>query len=145
MFRSLIRVYSKTTVKKRCVVSRLWTVAFFSYFDVNQQINKAISDMHKDGKPSDELIMDFYYSLTPDFDVPDGVEIMNPFENHSTAEAANRFYQRFYHDRRPRIFLFGINPGRFGAGVTGVPFTDPIRLQEVCGIENVFDIMMIKN
>jgi hypothetical protein len=114
-------------------------VAFFSYFDVNQQINKAISDMHKDGKPSDELIMDFYYSLTPDFDVPDGVEIMNPFENHSTAEAANRFYQRFYHDRRPRIFLFGINPGRFGAGVTGVPFTDPIRLQEVCGIENVFD------
>ncbi|HKJ46178.1 MAG TPA: uracil-DNA glycosylase family protein [Balneolales bacterium] len=95
--------------------------------------------MHRENATSDELIMDFYYSLNPDFEVPEDVEIMNPFEDPSTADAARRFYKRFYHDKRPRIFLFGINPGRFGAGVTGVPFTDPIRLQEICGIENVFD------
>jgi hypothetical protein len=26
----------------------------------------------------------------------------------------------------------GINPGRFGAGVTGIPFTDTKRLEEKC-------------
>ena len=38
-----------------------------------------------------------------------------------------------------RHLLLGINPGRFGGGVTGIPFTDPIRLQNVCGIENNFE------
>lgn len=33
----------------------------------------------------------------------------------------------------------GINPGRFGAGVTGIGFTDPIRLEEDCGISNDFE------
>ena len=30
--------------------------------------------------------------------------------------------------------IVGINPGRLGAGVTGVPFTDSYRLLEKCGI-----------
>lgn len=51
----------------------------------------------------------------------------------------NTFYHRYYNDTAPRIFLIGINPGRFGAGVTGLPFTDPIRLKEVIGIENSFE------
>jgi len=32
--------------------------------------------------------------------------------------------------------ILGINPGRFGGGITGIPFTDPIRLLDVCGIIN---------
>ncbi|NNF22415.1 MAG: DUF4918 family protein, partial [Saprospiraceae bacterium] len=32
-----------------------------------------------------------------------------------------------------------INPGRFGGGLTGIPFTDPINLQETCGIKNNID------
>ena len=32
--------------------------------------------------------------------------------------------------------ILGINPGRFGSGLTGVPFTDPINLEKYCGIEN---------
>lgn len=48
------------------------------------------------------------------------------------------FYEKYYNDQNPRIFIFGINPGRFGAGVTGVPFTDPIRLEKECGITNDF-------
>ncbi len=32
--------------------------------------------------------------------------------------------------------ILGINPGRFGGGLTGVPFTDPIKLEEFCGIKN---------
>ncbi len=34
--------------------------------------------------------------------------------------------------------ILGINPGRFGAGVTGVPFTDPWHLKEFCGIDSPF-------
>lgn len=46
------------------------------------------------------------------------------------------FYQKYYADKQGRHFIFGINPGRFGAGLTGVPFTDPLRLETECGIEN---------
>ena len=68
--------------------------------------------------------------------LPHGVEILNPFQEASTYALARSFYQKFYNDDNPRVFLIGINPGRFGAGITGVPFTDPIRLEEQCGIAN---------
>ena len=44
------------------------------------------------------------------------------------------FYGRFYDDNRPRLFIFGINPGRFGSGLTGIPFTDGYALTHTCGI-----------
>lgn len=47
------------------------------------------------------------------------------------------FYEKYYHDVKKRTFILGINPGRFGAGITGIPFTDPIRL-EALGIPNSF-------
>ena len=68
--------------------------------------------------------------------IPHGVDILNPFKSQSTYSLSQSFYKKFYSDNNPRLFLIGINPGRFGAGVTGVPFTDPIRLQEECGITN---------
>ncbi len=81
-------------------------------------------------------ILKFYKNLAPDFDLPAGVAIMNPFTDKRAWKLAAAFYNKFYNDTQPRQFIFGINPGRFGAGVTGVPFTDPIRLQQECGIEN---------
>lgn len=42
---------------------------------------------------------------------------------------------KFYHDNRTRKFIIGINPSRHGAGITGVPFTDTKRLDQVCGIK----------
>ena len=68
--------------------------------------------------------------------LPHGVEILNPFRVTETYQLAKSFYLKYYSDSNPRLFLIGINPGRFGAGVTGVPFTDPIRLEEKCGIAN---------
>jgi len=47
------------------------------------------------------------------------------------------YYRKYYSDSVDRHFLFGINPGRLGAGMTGVPFTDPIHLESHCGIDNV--------
>src|SRR5690606_289517 len=45
------------------------------------------------------------------------------------------FYRKYYNDHRKRFLILGINPGRFGAGLTGVPFTDTKRLVEVLRID----------
>lgn len=67
--------------------------------------------------------------------LPEGFEIMNPFRENDCATLASReFYNKFYDDNRPRGIILGINPGRFGAGITGIPFTDPRRMAEFCGV-----------
>jgi hypothetical protein len=81
-------------------------------------------------------ILKFYRELSPKLHLNEGVAIMNPFTDQYAWQLAETFYNKFYSDTDPRRYIFGINPGRFGAGVTGVPFTDPIRLKEVCGIDN---------
>lgn len=81
-------------------------------------------------------ILNFYKNLRPDFAVSKGVEIMNPFTDSGSWELTKTFYEKFYSDAHRRQFIFGINPGRFGGGVTGIPFTDPIRLENECGIKN---------
>jgi uracil-DNA glycosylase len=81
-------------------------------------------------------ILHFYKNLRPDFKMGDGISIMDPYKSPGTWEIASLFYKKFYGDKNPRVFIFGINPGRFGAGITGVPFTDPLRLAEKCGIPN---------
>jgi len=63
---------------------------------------------------------------------------MNPFKNQEVQQICDVFYNRFYNDHGKRIFLIAINPGRFGAGVTGLPFTDPLVLQDILGISNSF-------
>ena len=85
-----------------------------------------------------DAILQFYRKLNPVFDLEEGIEIMNPFLNAYSWQVAELFYKKFYSDTLQRIFIFGINPGRFGGGITGIPFTDPIRLENECGIENSF-------
>lgn len=81
-------------------------------------------------------ILEFFRSLRPDFRMPRGISIMNPYLEEEAWPLTKAFYEKFYSDTRPRTYILGINPGRFGAGVTGVPFTDPIRLEDPCGIPN---------
>ena len=66
--------------------------------------------------------------------LPDAIEIMNPFLDRGVYRTACSFYDRYYNDNNPRTLILGINPGRLGAGATGIPFTDPKRLKEVCGL-----------
>jgi hypothetical protein len=61
---------------------------------------------------------------------------MHPFLGEETARVVKIFYEKYYNDNNSRYCIIGINPGRFGGGVTGIPFTDPIRLEKECGIEN---------
>jgi len=39
-------------------------------------------------------------------------------------DAAKEFYDHYYQRVIPRVVICGINPGRFGAGKTGIPFID---------------------
>lgn len=65
-----------------------------------------------------------------------GVEIINPWAKAEVKDVINRYFNKFYNDNDKRIFALGINPGRFGGGLTGISFTDPVALRESCGIEN---------
>jgi hypothetical protein len=68
--------------------------------------------------------------------LPPGIRIMNPFkEFDQTIGITKTFYRKYYNDNKPRHIILGINPSRLGAGLTGIPFTDPKRLMKECGIE----------
>ena len=79
-----------------------------------------------------EFIKQLNLSIVPG----NGIEVMNPFLNKETMNSCKNFYNKYYSDTNKRWMIFGINPGRFGGGITGIPFTDPIRLENECGIIN---------
>lgn len=79
----------------------------------------------------------FCTTLTPPR-LPRGVEAMNPYRDAVARRHVKAYLDTFYADTRPRLLAFGINPGRFGAGITGVAFTDPVALADFCGIANQY-------
>ena len=70
--------------------------------------------------------------------LPSGIGLLNPYANDNVKPAVKEFYQKYYNDDRKRIYVLGINPGRFGGGLTGISFTDPVALKKYCGIDNPF-------
>lgn len=78
-----------------------------------------------------EKIILLFSRLNPDFPLPDEVEILQPYAQPEVRKVIREYYTRYYNDTDPRIYLLGINPGRFGGGITGIPFTDPVRLKEL--------------
>ena len=85
-----------------------------------------------------DRLKEFYFHLDPPRFLPDGIEVMNPYSDPYVREVCSTFFDKYFNDNRKRILMLGINPGRFGAGVTGITFTDPIRLERECGIRNSF-------
>lgn len=81
----------------------------------------------------------FYKSLHIDTKLPEGVEVLNPYQDKHVIESCKTFYNKYYNDTSGRRIILGINPGRFGAGITGIPFTDPLRLENNCGISNDYN------
>jgi hypothetical protein len=82
-----------------------------------------------------EKVIQFNQEIHYTAPLPDGIRIMNPFrENPGVPELSAQFYRKYYNDNNDRHLILGINPGRHGAGLTGIPFTDPKRLIEKCGI-----------
>ncbi len=83
-------------------------------------------------------ILEFYNSLSINITLPDQITVLNPYKDKDIMKLITQFYKKFYNDTKPRAFIIGINPGRLGAGLTGIPFTDPIRLKTICNIDNPF-------
>ncbi len=83
-----------------------------------------------------ERVIGFNSSLNYSGQLPEGFRVLNPFlDNPETVQVMKQFYRKYYNDNNNRKFIIGINPGRQGAGVTGVPFTDTKRLESVCEIK----------
>ena len=83
-----------------------------------------------------DKVIQFNKELDFNGTLPAGIRIMNPFkENPQVIGIMEQFYKKFYDDDNPRHLILGINPGRFGGGVTGIPFTDSKRLKSVCKID----------
>ena len=78
----------------------------------------------------------YYLGLSEPVGLPAGVSAMNPYANPIVQDIVGQFYTKFYADNNPRVYILGINPGRFGAGVTGLSFTTPQNLSRYCGIPN---------
>ncbi|GAB1444893.1 MAG: DUF4918 family protein [Cyclobacteriaceae bacterium] len=83
-----------------------------------------------------KLILSFFKNLHITNKLPNRVEVMNPYQNKVAFSLCEKFYGKYYNNNKPRKILLGINPGRFGAGITGIPFTDPVKLEEECNIKN---------
>ena len=78
----------------------------------------------------------YYHGLDVPGNLPAGVSAMNPYADPAVRDIVHQFYSKFYNDNQPRVYILGINPGRFGAGVTGLSFTTPQNLARYCGIPN---------
>jgi len=83
-----------------------------------------------------DKVITFYSGLDFKGILPSGVSVLNPYRtNPQILDIVRLFYKKYYDDNNERYFIAGINPGRFGAGVTGIMFTDTKRLNEICGIK----------
>lgn len=85
-----------------------------------------------------EQVIEYHFSIDPNWTLPDGISILYPYGAKDVQDVFVEFYLKYFNDHNKRYFLFGINPGRFGAGVTGIPFTDPKTLEKECTIYNGF-------
>lgn len=83
-----------------------------------------------------DKIISFLSSLHISCSLPKGVHILNPYQEATILPLWKQFYHQYYDDTSTRRIILGINPGRFGGGLTGIPFTDPVHLEQVCGIKN---------
>lgn len=81
-------------------------------------------------------IFDFYKALNPPTGFPPGIEVLYPQQDPEVMKLVKIFLDKYYSDTKVRTLLLGINPGRFGAGTTGINFTGARQLTQYCQIEN---------
>jgi len=80
--------------------------------------------------------INYFFSLRKPIKIQKGIGLINPYEKKEVQNIVKLFYQKYFNDNNKRRYIFGINPGRFGGGLTGISFTDPVALKEYCGIKN---------
>jgi hypothetical protein len=85
-----------------------------------------------------EHLLNLYSNLKPPKKLPNDIKWLYPQKDAAVMNVFEQFLHKYYDDDNPRRIFLGINPGRFGAGVTGVNFTAPKQLKEYCGIDHEF-------
>jgi hypothetical protein len=71
----------------------------------------------------DKHILAYLDQLEPpiDIELPEkNVQWLYPLKNPETRRCIKSFYSKYYSDTNERILILGINPGRFGSGITGI-------------------------
>lgn len=81
----------------------------------------------------------FLTTLEFSVELPSGFELLNPYTDDEVRRVVAAFCNKYYNDTIQRIPVWGINPGRFGGGVTGLSFTDPYALTNQLGISTTLD------
>ena len=79
-------------------------------------------------------LMGFYRELIPPEYLPDGIDVLHPQKDPAVLKMVEQFLHKYYSDTKYRRLMLGINPGRLGAGLTGINFTAPRQLSINCGI-----------
>jgi hypothetical protein len=92
----------------------------------------------KDQKTWAGHLIKYYTELQPPAKLPNKIEWLYPQQDPEVLSVVETFCNKFYDDDNERTVLLGINPGRFGAGITGVNFTASKELEEYCGIKHPF-------
>lgn len=86
---------------------------------------------------SDRLLQHVLSISLADVKLPEGVGLLDPFNGPNATEVrriVTAFHRKYYSDEEPRTLMLGINPGRLGAGSTGLSFTDTKRCESDLGI-----------
>ncbi len=86
---------------------------------------------------ADRLLQHVLSFSLSDVALPKGIGVLDPFHGENATEVrriVELFHRRYYSDDRQRVLMLGINPGRLGAGSTGLPFTDTKRCESDLGI-----------
>ncbi len=84
-----------------------------------------------------QFLLDYYTNLQP-VPLPAGISWLHPQLEPAVKQTMQKFLYKFFNDANQRMLMLGINPGRFGAGITGVNFTAAKQLTHPCGIEHPF-------
>ncbi len=81
-------------------------------------------------------LVSFYKTLEPPQHLPDQIQWLLPHKQSVVQKIQHQFFIKYFNDNHKRTLLLGINPGRFGAGTTGINFTAPKQLTEQCNIKH---------
>jgi hypothetical protein len=83
-----------------------------------------------------QQVAEFLTSLSVPVSLPQDVGVLQPYTDSEVCRVVRQMCQQFYQGGKPRLALWGINPGRFGAGLTGLSFTDPHAVRHCLQIES---------
>ncbi len=81
---------------------------------------------------ADRLLQHVLHFSLDGVKLPPGVSVLDPFHGEHAEEVrriVTTFHHAHYNDNAPRLLMLGINPGRLGAGSTGLSFTDTKRCE----------------